>query len=304
MRKLRALSAAAVAAAMAAALTVTASANWTPVDGGKKAEALSLGSDTWLETAFSDGSESDIPAADCGVDFTKVGGAEFTVVLPETDSLGGDNLMFFDGKFGGGVIASWHSSEFPGAGDTKEMYDKYNWIQQEFWGITDEDIPISNDPDNPNGYVEQAEEDKPFRFEKTGTRTYKLKVQFDNPTAAGDFNKDKVTSFRFGIKTWNADMYELTVERAVLLDGEGAALMAFDGAGNVSNIVPGDGASIEESVPESESVPETTVSSVGASEESQTAEKKNFPTGGIIAIVCGAVVITGAVVAVVAKKKK
>lgn len=323
--KLKVVLAVAAAAAVSCAVTAGASANWTPIENDK-ADTLSAGTDTWLNTVFSSGTENEFPnVTDNGIDLSEIGGAVFTMSLPLTDSQGYDNLEFFDGKFGGGIVVSWHDSDFPGTGNTKEMYDKYNWVQLEFWGITDENIP-SSDPDNLNGFVEQASPDKPSIFTKTADYTYKVKADFDNPIKAGDFTEDKITSFRVGIKTWGADLYELTVERAVLLDNEGRALLAFDGAGNISGITKDDSygqdaenpetsdtvgsggsESVFQSVPEngSESVSNAeNVSNAESSAESVEESSQKLPQWAIYCIAVGASLVIAAIIAALTGKKK
>lgn len=137
--ELKVVSAVVAAAVAGFAVTGAASANRTPV-GNDKASTLSADTDTWINTVFSSGTENGFAdVTDNGIDLSEIGG----------------------------VIMSWHDSEFSETGGTKdkEMHDKYNWVQTEFRGITDEDIPGS-DPDYSSVLVEWAYPDKPSKFTK------------------------------------------------------------------------------------------------------------------------------------------
>ena len=165
MKITKILSAVAAAAVATSALASVASANFKPWGAGNtNAYVENSGAGNYGIMVISTG-EADAPvstlATDYGFALDEIGGATFTVTIPETDSFGADgNRLWFDGSIGGGIVTSLHS-------DTD--LSTYNWPSQgEFWGVSDPELGI-----------ETLATDKPFQFEKVGDYTYKLTAMFN-----------------------------------------------------------------------------------------------------------------------------
>ena len=125
---------AAAAIAAAGMMTVSASAELVAVTGGDP--GLSSGTGSFLVQVFNVGNEAENkPATDYGIDISKVAKFSVTFTVLEEDEI------FWDGQVGGAVIISQNGgTSMPSEKEAPELWGKYNWPSQEWWGVNDPDL--------------------------------------------------------------------------------------------------------------------------------------------------------------------
>ena len=200
------------------ALACVASANFKPWGANVNPDGYieNSGSGNYGIMVVSTG-EADAPtstlAQDFGFDPTDIGGATFTITIPETDSFGAEgNRLWWDGTIGGGIVTSLH---------TDVDKSTYNWPSQgEFWGVIDEDLGI-----------ETLAADKAFQFEKVGDYTYKLTAMFNFDDALNTIEGDHIVQYRIFMQGWDNGMSEYQVIECALLDDAGNPLVTLTGDG-------------------------------------------------------------------------
>ena len=218
MKITKILSAVAAAAVATTALASVASANFKPWGSNVNPAGYieNSGNGNYGIMVVSTG-EADAPvstlADDFGFALDDIGGASFTVTIPEQDSFGADgNQLWWDGTIGGGIVTSLHS-------DTDKA--TYNWPSQgEFWGVIDEDLGL-----------ETLATDKPFQFEKVGDYTYKLTAMFNFDDAVNNIEGDHIVQYRIFMQGWDNGMAEYQVTECALLDDAGNPLVTLTGDG-------------------------------------------------------------------------
>ncbi|MGN0687927.1 MAG: NPXTG-anchored protein [Oscillospiraceae bacterium] len=218
MKITKILSTVAAAAVATSALACVASANFKPWGSNVNPDGYieNSGSGNYGIMVVSTG-EADAPtstlAQDFGFDPTDIGGATFTITIPETDSFGADgNRLWWDGTIGGGIVTSLH---------TDVDKSTYNWPSQgEFWGVIDEDLGI-----------ETLAADKAFQLEKVGDYTYKLTAMFNFDDALNTIEGDHIVQYRIFMQGWDNGMSEYQVIECALLDDAGNPLVTLTGDG-------------------------------------------------------------------------
>lgn len=349
--KLKKLLSCVAAVVTAGVMAVSASANWEVVKDG--AAGLSSGTDNWMVPIFSNGDDPDVPKTDYGIDMATVKSVSFTFSIPEAER------EFFNGDFGGGIVTSAHTTNIEkpekATDDLKTMtdadgkkvtpYDYYNWYQPQYWGVKD---PGAKNPDaydidgNPiegvDPTINHLAEDKPYKTVTVAPYTYVLKGDLVNPIADGACKTEELTSFRVGIKTWSGDLFKATIDRCVVFDTSGKALIAFDGKGNKVDVTDDDekapvqmeaegsstpadsaaasttdsaaastadsaAASTADSAAASTTNSTAPAASTAASAASTASSSSGLPTGAIVGIAAGVVAIIIIIIVVVKKKK-
>lgn len=294
--KLRKIMTGIVASSLAlSTLAVAASASSlkkvTEADG--KSAGLSSGNDSWLVQVFNEGSEAENkPATKYDIDYSKVTGARFTVTIPEKDADGADgNREFWDGATGGGVVLSINGGDIKSGTDA---WDTYNWPSKQYWGVTDEALDISSDPNKDD----DASNDKDLSYEKIGDYTYQLTANgFDNPIAKGDAKT--IGCMQIALQEWGSSIATIEVVKCEVLDAEGNVLIAFDGLGNV---VDGGNSAPATDAPATDA-PATDAPATDAPTTGDSTKPSTNTGVESVAVVAGvAVLATGAVI--VAKKRK
>lgn len=286
MKITKILSAVAAAAVATSALAATASANYKPwgTDVNPDGYVENSGSGNYGIMVISTG-EADAPvstlADDYGFALDDIGGATFTVTIPDVDSFGNSgNQLWWDGSIGGGIVTSLHS-------DTDKS--TYNWPSQgEFWGVIDEDLGI-----------ETLATDKTFQFEKVGDYTYKLTAMFNFDDAVNSIEGDHIVQYRIFMQGWDNGMAEYQVIECGLLDDAGNYLCRLDGQGYPLDGGPAADTSADTTV-------DTTVDTGAVDTTAPTTDNKGgSPDTGVegVAAAAGlAVVAAGA--AILSKKRK
>lgn len=200
-----AIAAAGMMATVASAGCLTPAKNPTPAlhsDGG-----------SWLLQLYNEGNEAEEkPKTERDLDYSKVAQIAFTVSIDDDG-----NREMFSGQLGGGVILSING------GDMKpddELWNKYNWVQQGFWGVNDPELEYT------------AAEDQDVKGEKVGDYTYKFTSKvYENPLANGDVNN--IGCMQVAFSEWGSEMFcTASVEKLEVMDANGNVLMTFDGDGN------------------------------------------------------------------------
>lgn len=344
--KMKRILSAAMAAAVAGSIAVSASANFDTSYKKDCVNGLSV-SANWLLPIYARETET-TPAYDHGIDLSKVGSAVFTLVVNE------DTREFFDGAFGGAAGASIHSDSiekleaptdadktYDGNNGKCTMWDWYNWDNaQQYWGVIDADAKnpmaydIDGDMEGELKYVHTIGTDKTLFLETLAPYTYRIKAPIVNPVADGKSTAEDIQEFRVFLQMWNADMYDFTVTRCVILDTDGKAMIAFDKLGNVVDTNADDEKepvypeAPPEEDPETPSEPEASTpaadnstpaestpaastpaastpaaSSAPATSESNSSSSSGLPVPAIIGIAAGVGAVIAVVIVVIKKKK-
>ncbi len=203
---------AAAAIAAAGMMTVAASAEILPVEGGDP--GLSTGTADYGVQVFNVGNaEENKPATDYGIDLSKI--AKFSVTFTVIE----EDRIFWDGQVGGGLIISQNGgSGMPSEKEAPELWGKYNWPQQQWWGVNDPDLGLA------------AATDKDVMAEKVGDYTYKI-TSNEFPNAIGSGDVADVGCFQIFLKEWSGNISRLEVTELAVLDASGNVLMTFDNKG-------------------------------------------------------------------------
>ncbi len=273
--KLKKIAALLTAAVSASALAVSASATLKVAENPDPGLTPSTG--MFLCQVYNKGNpDENKPATDYGVDLTKIAKVSVTFSPVDKDE-------WFTGATGGGVILSINGGDITNPSD---LWDKYNWPQQSFWGVNDEAIAINT-----------QNVDDVLLSEKVGDYTYKLTSNvFANP-----FNDDGVKDVdcvQVAFSEWGADTTDIEVLQLDVLDADGNVLISFDKNGVAT--VGGAAAPAP-----AEAAPADTVAPAAGDVDAATSSTKGSPDTGVadVAVVAGlAIVAAGAVV--VSKKRK
>ncbi len=256
---------AAAAIAAAGMMTVAASAEIsvpTSPDPG-----LSAGTGSFLVQVFNTGNpDENKPATDYGIDISKV--AKFAVTFTVLE----EDLPFWDGQVGGAMIISQNGgSSMPSEKDAPELWGKYNWPSQEWWGVNDADLGLT------------AAADKPLQAEKVGENTYKI-TSNEFPNAIGSGDVADLGCMQISFAEWSGNMCRLVVQSLEVMDASGNVLLTYDGNGKAT---VGGGASSGDTTPSS-------------TDEPGTSNAPNVDTGvegvavavGVAALAAGAVILS------------
>lgn len=175
-----------------------------------------LGSDAamWILQLYNEGNEAENkPATDRDMDYSKVAKLAFTVSVVDDEY-----RDMFEGQIGGGIILSINGGDI--SQDKKDLWDKYNWPSQNFWGVNDPDLELT------------AAEDQAVIGNKVSDYTYKFVTsEFTNPLANGDASV--IGCMQVAFQEWGSEMFAtVTIDKLEVLDASDNVLMTFDGDGN------------------------------------------------------------------------
>ena len=204
------------AAAIAAAGMMTVSANAVLTMSPDPDPGLSsAGGAMWLSQVFNTGNPDEIkPATDYGIDLSKIAKLSATVSIPDND-----NRIFFDGSWGGAIVLSINGGDI---GTSGALFDKYNWVSYDFWGLPDEELGVT------------PAEDKALACEKIGDYTYKVtSKEFENPFANGDAKE--VGCVQVAIQDWaSSALFDTDLVSFEVLDANDNVLISFDQNGKAT----------------------------------------------------------------------
>lgn len=215
--------------------------------------SLTIGNGSWLMQLYNIGNEEEgKPATDWGIDVTQV--ASFTLyselVRGVDEELAIDLDLYdnsidgFGGSFiysaNGGTIGSQSDSpdykeetvdEFGNKVAAVSMYTKYNWPQNEWWGLPEEgDTPEGYE----NGNQGNVAYDKKLHMEYIRKFAYSLTYDVANDTSSEDIVWPAgATCYQVGLQEWGQDFaLNLKIHALVCKDADGNVMVAFDGLGN------------------------------------------------------------------------
>lgn len=303
----------------------------------------------WLIQLYNVGNEAEgKPPTDYGIDVTQI--ASFTtymeLVKGVDESLAIDLDLYdpaidgFGGSFiysaNGGTIGSQSDSpiykeesqdEFGNKVPAVTMFAKYNWPNNEWWGLPEEgDSPEGVESGTNTGTVDYT---KKLRAEYIRKFAYSLTYDVANDTSGEDLVwPSGGECYQAGIQEWGNDFaLNLKVRAFVCKDIDGNIIIAFDGLGNKVDetelnaiiddlsqpYVPTSPA--EEDTTENTSAPETsaaeenndeTTSAEPAATTTAAPESSSSSTnvGLIIGIIAAVVIVIVIIVIIVLKKKK
>lgn len=164
-------------------------------------------------------------AFDFGIDYSKVAklSAIFTVVEEDRE--------FFDGQCAGSLALAINNF---GIEEGTELWNKYFWSQQVWWGVKDDELGIDK----------ETEEGQDIVSEKIGDYTYKITSNvFDNPLANGDFQY--IDYMGFAVQEWGVNKARIKVLRLDVMDESSKVLMSYDSNGKctvaTTPVTPPDG---------------------------------------------------------------
>lgn len=275
MKITRLISTAAAAAAVTAALAVSASAEYTIYDDVQP--WIDQSASNYLVILYSTGTApDDVKAVDLGLSVSDIGqitSAKFTFTVDDTDG-------FMDLDYGGCIGTSAHECvNNPGG---SELYSKYNWVTNEWYGFDDADLDINTQDVN-----------KSFQTVKEGDLTYSVSGSITNAVANGDL--DDLTSFRVFCADWGIMSYT-TMEKSEFFDASGNLVLSLDGKGNILSTAFASGSSSNDAPAADDNA---------ASAPAAATDSKGSPDTGVegVAALAGvAIIAAGAVV--LARKKK
>lgn len=271
---------AAAAVAAAGMMTVAASAEILPVADSVKDPGLSTGTADYGVQVFNVGNpDENKPATDYGIDLSKIAKFAVTFTVYEEDK------VFWDGQVGGGLIISQNGgSGMPSEKEAPELWGKYNWPQQQWWGVNDPDLGF------------EAAADKDVQAEKVGDYTYKITSK-EFPNAIGSGDVADVGCFQIFLKEWSGNITRLEVTSLEVMDASDNVLLTFDKTGKAT---VGGGASTTPSTDNNAGGD----SNNGGSGSTTTPPANNVDTGveGVAAVVGVAALAAGAVV--LSRKRK
>lgn len=272
------------AAAVAASMLVTqASAElvipeWT--DPG-----TSAGSGIWLGLLYNDGSSSGKPATDYGIDYSAIAGAKFTV---EVDR---DSIDLFQGDIGGAIVFSCNSGDiYPyesdpsitnadsGESPDSEVWNTYNWVSHQWWGVYDEELGISTDPNKDDDFPSNY---NPVSAVALGDATYELATEFVNPLTCetDEWEINHVGCMQIALQEWGTDPAPINVLKCEILDADGNVLMWFDGNGTPSLDNIADDGESDDTTPEEPEDTDNTIIHPGANISSSMYLVQLYNTG-------------------------
>ena len=206
------------AAAIAAAGMMTVSANAVLTMSPDPDPGLSsAGGAMWLAQVYNVGNpDENKPATDYGIDCSKIAKVSVTVTIPDND-----NRIFFDGSWGGAMVLSINGEDIK---EGTDMWDKYNWVSNDFWGLPDEDL----------GFVDNVDATKALTPEKVGDYTYKVTSNvFENPLANGDASK--VGCVQVAVQDWaSSALFDTEIVKFEVLDASDNVLLTFDQNGKAT----------------------------------------------------------------------
>lgn len=206
---------AAAAIAAAGMMTVAVSADVAEVTD--KAPGLDAGTGSWMVQVFNVGNEAEKkPATDYGIDISKVAKVSVTFTVLEEDQI------FWDGQIGGALIISQNGgSGMPSEKEAPELWGKYNWPSQQYWGVNDAD----------RGFTAAA--DKDIMVEKVGDWTYQVtSKEFPNAIGSGDVADLGCMQVQFA--EWSGNISRVVVDKMEILDASDNVLLTFDGNGKAT----------------------------------------------------------------------
>lgn len=344
--KLRKVLAAAIASILTvSSLAISASADiYVPKDDEEQpAPGLSITTGAWLIQIYNVGNaEEDKPATDYGIDVTKIAsmtayleavkgadeemGVELDLYDPSLDGFGGS---FIYSANGGALGKSQFDS--PIYKDQKTMWAKYNWPQNEWWGLPEEgDTPEGFE----NGNQGTVAYDKKLHLEYIRKFAYSLTYDIANDTSDEDITwPEGGECYQAGIQEWGNDIsINLKVQAFVCKDIDGNIMLAFDGLGHkieeseLNAIIdelsqPYVSAAPAEESTEDTAAPETSATENNADNNNSTeaanttaapannnnsssSSSSSSNVGLIIGIIAVVVVVVVVVVIIVIKKKK
>lgn len=289
--KLRKIMTGIVASSLAvSSLAIAASAGGVLKPSANPAAGLSTGTGSWLVQLFNVGSEAEgKPATNYDIDYTKVTGARFTIEVTETDADGEEgNREYWRGGIGGAVVLSINGGDIEA---NTPLYDTYNWPSQAYWGVTDDALNLTTDPNKDD----DASNDNPLSSVKIADYTYQVEANgFANPLANGDASE--IGCMQIALQDWGNDIACIAVTKCEVLDTDGNVIITFDGDGNVVKA--------DDNQPADTDAPATDAPATDAPATTGDSTKPSTNTGvESVAVVAGiAVLATGAVI--VAKKRK
>lgn len=244
-----------MALAVAGSVAATASAELVKVENPEP--GLSSGTGMWLVQVYNEGHpEENKPKTEYDIDYSKVAKCSVTFTVLEEDR------VFWDGAAGGALVLSINGGDIPLietdengnpvyetdengdlvyetdhiTGDfkldengnkipkikTHPLIDKYNWVSQDWWGVTDEDLGLDT-----------VAEDKAVVSEKVGEYTYKLTSnEFANPLANGDVKN--IGCMQLAFQEWGASLVRFEITNVDVMDSEDNVLISFDGSGKAT----------------------------------------------------------------------
>ncbi|MBD5384646.1 MAG: NPXTG-anchored protein [Ruminococcaceae bacterium] len=180
------------------------------------------------------------PEVGFNIDYSKAAKLSATLTVVEEDR------DIFDGECAGSLALSISGGDI--RANNKELWDKYIWQENEWWGVKDDALDIDK----------QAAE-KDMVSEKIGDYTYKITSKvFDNPLANGD--TQEIDHMLFGVQEWGDNKAKMRVVQLDVMDSSGTVLLSYDANGNAT--IP-DTSVPDTSVPDSSiptpSVPDTSI---------------------------------------------
>lgn len=298
--KLRKIMTGIVASSLAvSSLAIAASAGGVLKPSANPAAGLSTGTGSWLVQLFNVGSEAENkPATNYDIDYTKVTGARFTIEVTETDLDGEEgNREYWQGAIGGAVVLSINGGDIEA---NTPLYDTYNWPSKAYWGVTDDALNLTTDPNKDD----DASNDNPISSVKIADYTYQIEANgFANPLANGDASE--IGCMQIALQDWGNDIACIAVTKCEVLDAEGNVIITFDGDGNVVTTSDDNNQPADTDAPvDTEAPADTDAPATDAPATTGDSTKPSTNTGvESVAVVAGiAVLATGAVI--VAKKRK
>ena len=199
MKITKILSTVAAAAVVAGSMAATASAELAV--SANPASNLNSTSGMWMIKTYCP--EEGI---DTGIDMTQAGSIVFTITAQDT--------TFFMGMTGGGVVVS--------CGPTSVTPADHNWVQKQYWGVTDEAIEL---------YTQDAASE--LQATKVGDYTYELVCPIDDTNCVyEEVYQDEKGYVQLALSEWGQDLSAIEVVSFEILDKNGASMAKFDGDGN------------------------------------------------------------------------
>lgn len=231
------------AAVAASAMAATASASIKVVDGHYP--DFTSGSGMWMVMLYkNDDVEAEV---DYGLDLTSIATMKVQFTTDDTD--------FFEGMFGGAMVMSCGPASITPA--------DHNWVQQNWWGVADDDAEIWT----------QDTESSPIQSTKIGDYTYEVTMKIDDSNCF----YTNATYCQSAIMEWGSDMSQLVVLGMEFFDASGNSMIKFDGNGkaNIPNLAgqaAEEEAPAEETTAAAEEAPVTTADDADNANEAAPAE--------------------------------
>ncbi len=236
LRKLLAMAVAGITAAATMATAASAAIYQIPAEElyianeGDAASPLNTAG-SWLLQVYNEGNEKENkPKVDYGVDVTKI--AQVILVIEPA----GDFAELFEGAWGGSVIFSSNggvlgTASSPLGSDEAANYAKYNWPQNEWWGVwnTGTYQQLKDAAVEADGITTFATMDPTKEVKTMPTADGKWAIVYSVPEE--DRYIEGGTCYQLGLQEWGSDLAELKVNYCILNDAEGNNLLTVDETG-------------------------------------------------------------------------